>query len=410
MALPLALAIVFAIALGIALRPQFATGVILDQAGRALGLEITANGPAEYGILGTPRIVLRDVHARQPGAMRELLAVERLYLSVPWRTLTSRGATPDIERIELDAPKLDLSALAQWRKSQPPSTQTRLPTLERGLRVTGGEVIGEGWRLDGIGIDSAHLAPKQAFAARLRGRYSGNALRLPFDLQLKLSRPESPAAFGLAGRVEPQSGDWRLPTYLRLSAPLRWGDDGLHLAPARIGARLRYENGDEPIPFSIGLYGPVRISTEGLAWPRLALALRGNGPIPRLEGTGQLNLGERLALALDGHVAEWPRAWPAPPAPLSTSRSPLRFVLGYDGAPGLGEVIALRLQRDAAHFDSRLRLHEMLAWRDTAQTGSPLPPLDGRLSIPRLEIDGAVLEGVEVDIDDPGIAPLKPSK
>ena len=38
-------------------------------------------------------------------------------------------------------------------------------------------------------------------------------------------------------------------------------------------------------------------------------------------------------------------------------------------------------------------------------TGSLLPPLQGSLSTPRLEIAGATLEGVEVGLDDPGITP-----
>jgi hypothetical protein len=35
---------------------------------------------------------------------------------------------------------------------------------------------------------------------------------------------------------------------------------------------------------------------------------------------------------------------------------------------------------------------------NAGNTGSPLPPLTGTLSTPRIDIGGAVLEGVEVDI------------
>ena len=38
------------------------------------------------------------------------------------------------------------------------------------------------------------------------------------------------------------------------------------------------------------------------------------------------------------------------------------------------------------------------------QGGSPLPPLDGRLRSPKLDISGAVLEGVDIVLDDPEIS------
>ena len=46
-----------------------------------------------------------------------------------------------------------------------------------------------------------------------------------------------------------------------------------------------------------------------------------------------------------------------------------------------------------------------LDWPDAApEPGTPLPPLAARASAPRIEIAGAVLEGVEIGIE-PGDAP-----
>ena len=84
---------------------------------------------------------------------------------------------------------------------------------------------------------------------------------------------------------------------------------------------------------------------------------------------------------------------------MSSSTAPLPFVLRYTGQAELSDVAGLRLQRDATEFDSRFKLYEVLGWIDQAG-GSPLPPLDGRLRSPELEISGAVLEGVDVVIDD----------
>jgi hypothetical protein len=69
------------------------------------------------------------------------------------------------------------------------------------------------------------------------------------------------------------------------------------------------------------------------------------------------------------------------------------------------EVASLQLRRDASRFDARFRLPDVLAWLDEIATDSPLPPLQGSLSTPRIEIAGATLEGVEVEIDDPALTP-----
>lgn len=405
----LVLLLLLAIAIQQLLQPRLATRLILREAGQALGLEISADGEAELQLRGTPRWVIRGVSARLPGTSRELLRAERILLSLPWSTLKSRGRLLDIERVELDAPVLDLAVLADWRKSRPPSTEQRLPTLSRGLRVVRGQVLGDGWRMDGIGIDLPRFAPKQPLAAQVRGRYVASGLQLPFDLHLALSEPASSAALGLAGEIAPTASDWKMPMHIRLSAPMHWGDDGLRLQPAKLGANVRYQGrGGDPIPFALGAYGAARVSNQGLHWPALALALRAQGVVPNLDARGELEAGDRLLLALDGQIRAWPDAWPKLPAPLGDSRSPLPFSLDYRGAFDFSDVIALDVRRDASRFDGRLRVRDVLAWRDAAEAGSPLPPIDGRLSTPELDIAGARLEGVEVEIDEPSLPAAEP--
>ena len=88
------------------------------------------------------------------------------------------------------------------------------------------------------------------------------------------------------------------------------------------------------------------------------------------------------------------------PPPLGQSASPLPFALGYAGASDLSDIATLQLQRDATHFNGRFRLFEVLDWAGASAKGSPLPPIAGTLGTPRVEISGAVLEGVEVKIED----------
>ena len=98
------LLLLLALALRVALQPEHVTGLVLGQLGKALGLEITANGPGEYRLVGSPVLVVRDVVAREPGAKTPILRAERVLLSLPWSTIRTRGAELTITRVELDAP------------------------------------------------------------------------------------------------------------------------------------------------------------------------------------------------------------------------------------------------------------------------------------------------------------------
>jgi hypothetical protein len=91
------------------------------------------------------------------------------------------------------------------------------------------------------------------------------------------------------------------------------------------------------------------------------------------------------------------------PAPLGHSTSPLPFVLAYDGPANLSGVAALKLQREDTVFDGRFHLFEVMDWIDASAQGSPLPPIAGTLETPRLEISGATLQGVEVQLEDPSM-------
>jgi hypothetical protein len=118
-------------------------------------------------------------------------------------------------------------------------------------------------------------------------------------------------------------------------------------------------------------------------------------------------LSNVLGLQLTGTLAAWPSGWPDIPAPVGASKSPIAFALQYNGRPDLSDVAALHLSKDATLFDGRLRPFEFSNWIQAGSAGSPIPPLDGRLSTPRLDIAGAQLQGVDVTIsdDEPTAAP-----
>lgn len=383
------------------LQPQRLAPALLGMAGKALGLEITASGVGEYRLRGTPQLIVRGVVVREPGAATPLLTAERAFISVPWSTLRARGRELTAMRLELDAPVFDLAAFQHWLARRPPG-ETRIPTLTDGIRIVRGRIQGEGWTLERIELRIPHLAPARPLRGQLQAQYQASGLRAPMDLAFHLARLGEDGGVGLAGLATPMGQDWRLPVRLRLSGYLRQAESRLdHVV---LGAAAQYMAGATRQSFALGAAGPLAFA-EGLQLRSGAFALRGHDAIPSLDATGDLGLGDGLTLDWRGQLAGWPAAWPALPPPLGRSTSALPFALAYRGTADLADIAHLRLQRDATRFDARFRLFEVMDWLDTLQTGtgSPLPPLSGRLTSPRMEVSGATLEGVDLRLDDPAV-------
>lgn len=405
------LGLLLALSLRVALQPERVTRLLLDRAGKALGLEITASGVGEYRLRGMPTLVVRDLVAREPGAARPLLRAQRMLLSVPWSTIRSRGAVLDIARIELDRPQLDLPAFQQWLDRRPQRERQAL-TLRQGLQVVDGSVIAGSWRLQGLDIALPSLQPRQRVAATVAGRYLSGNTRTPFDLQLVLAQPATRTALGIAGTLSIERERWRIPARVRLSGLLQLGQ-GWRIEQARLGADARYESGKTRVPFVLGLAGPLRYRGGRLSLVPAGVAVRDSDAVaaavdkvPTIDAGGALVLADALELRLRGVLASWPQAWPALPPPIAQSDSALPFALDYVGKSDLSQIAALRLQRDASRFDGRFRLPEATRWVETSKTGSPIPPLDGRITTPRMDIAGARLEGVQIRIDDPDVPEL----
>ena len=396
------------LALFVVLQPRPAVGLLLRGAGNALGLEITAAGANDYRLRGTPAVVLRDLVVREPGAATPLLRAARLSVSLPWSTIRARGGLLDATRLELDAPVLDVPAMQHWLATRPPAKEKRLPSLSSGLRVRDGVVVGAGWRLDGVAIDAPRLPPAGPWRARLRGRLVASPLSVALDVALALAHPQAllqsrATGFALVGRASVAHGrDWRFPAHLTLSGPLRSGE-ALTFSPARIGIAGSYQSGTTRVPFALGARGPLRIG-QAVTLAPATLVLRGTRGdagdlVPSLRARAALAWERRLVLRLQGRLEGWPPAWPALPAPLDRSTSSLPFALDYAGAPDFAGLARLQLARDATRFEARFRLPDVLRWMD-AGPASPLPPLDGTLATPRLEVAGAQLEGVQATFDD----------
>lgn len=390
------------VALRMALQPDRAVPMLLDRLGEVLGLEITASGRPELTLRGTPTLVVRGVTARQPRASKPLLQAERILLSVPWSTLRDGGQALDLVRIELDRPVVDLPALRRWLSTRPPG-ETRVPTLREGLRIRQGRIDAIGWRIEGVDARLREFGPRSPIDAVASGRYVDASTTVPFDLALAMTRPTARAGLALVGDLTVQRRDWRLPMRVRASGPLRVDDDGMRVAPMRLALSGAYVSDGQDLPFVLGLHGPLRYLDGVATLAPVGAAMRGQAPLPVFDGRGALALGRRLVLRLDGTMPRWPEGWPSLPPPLGASTSPVPFALGYAGRTNLADPARLSLERDGAQFDAGFRLPDVLAWIDDGGSGTPLPPLSGSASAPRLEISGAQLEGVEIVIDEPGL-------
>ena len=399
--------LVAALALRWAMRPQTLGPRVLDMAGQALELEISAD-EFDYSLLGGPRLVVRGVSARAPGSQAAMMQAERVLVAVPWSTLRARGADLTVTRIELDAPRVQLEPFIHWWSQRPPGDGP-LPTLREGLRVDRGRLDGGDWSLQDIAIDLPHFAPDARLGGGVRGRYQTATMQVPFDLQVAMTRPAAGAGIGAAGTATPRAGDWRLPSRLvlstRLGAPGQSsadndGDPVFRLHGLRLSAASRYVSAEAEQAFALGLAGEGTLADGVLELVPAALTLRGQDMIPRLRGRGHLGIGQQLEFALAGHLEQWPEAWPALPPPIGNSDAPLPFDINYRGASNLSDPVELRLARGEAQFEGRLRVAEVATWFGNIATGSPLPPLDGRVTVPHMEVAGASLHGVEVTIED----------
>lgn len=388
------------------LQPEQLVPLILDRTGRALSLEITADAGATARLRDRPQLVVRNLVVREPGAKTAILRADRLLISLPWSSVRSGGEDPTVERLELDAPVLDVPALQAWLAQRPPGEPPKIPTLTDGLRVVDGRIDNGDWRIEGVAVDLPALHPGRPAHARIHGRYLDAPTSIVFDLAVAMTTPANHAGVAVVGPLTLERGDWRITAALTLAGPLHLGDGGIAMTPAKFGVSARYVSGDTTLPFALGLHGPLRFDTATWVLVPVGVAVRGEEPVPAFDARGALALGQRLAIRLDGALPQWPSSWPALPAPVSNSTSPLPFTLRYTGQTDLSDIAGLSLRRDATAFDGRFRLYDVLGWID--QTGgAPLPPLDGTLRSPKLEISGATLEGVRIVLDDEGIAEMK---
>ena len=342
------------------LEPNRLTATVLARVGTSLGLELSIDGTPEYALRPEPRLLLPNLVVRQPGAADPLLTADRAEVSLPWDTITGGGSLV-ITRIELQRPALDLAALAAWQASRP-AAPFELPTLTQGLRVDDGSVVGADWRLDALQLALPALRGGEPVSAETSGRFTQGITIVDFD---------AVASLGSAGLTSDFDFDGK--------------------------GRLRRDALD--VPWALEASGRLDASGDATQLDLASMVLASQSPLPDMDAQGRIVYGERLVANLAGTLESWPEDWPTLPAPMSAATSPLAYTLAYDGAPDFSAPLALTVRRDETSFDASFVLAEMTQWVD-ASGDTPLPPMVGTLSTPSLEVAGATLEGVRIQIEE----------
>jgi len=152
-------------------------------------------------------------------------------------------------------------------------------------------------------------------------------------------------------------------------------------------------------PFDLALRIDAVPEATPLRLEGFAIHLDGTGPIAATTAKGRLQFTP-WALDASGEIASWPEAWPALPAPLSTSPSPLAFSLAQQGESAMAAHTVLSLKRDTHHVDAEGSPEAVMAWLEDADAAA-LPPLRVRAALPEVDLDGVRLEGVTIELDDP---------
>ncbi|HEX5757371.1 MAG TPA: hypothetical protein VFY12_13610 [Arenimonas sp.] len=345
------------------LEPQRLTALVLREAGRALDLELSIDGEPQYALRPEPRLVLPKLEVRRRGDLPPLLRARRVDVSLPWATLLDADAPLAITRIELDAPQLDLVLLRGWLDSRPPG-DTRLPTLSAGLSIRDGEVRDQAWSARAVQLSLPRFAANERLHVELDAEVAYAEQRMQFALTLDLERiaAATPVDAALLGR---------------------WQFDG------------------HDVPVELRMAGDYQSLPEGHALRVGTLLLRSSDPLPDFAGSGSFELGDALVLSLEGEMPDWRHGWPALPPPLHESTSPLAITLGYRGGFDFGGELQADIRRDDTRASAQLRWPELQQWLQAESTAELLPPLRADIETPRIEIDGATLEGVRVRIDDP---------
>ncbi len=274
------------LALGAALyllRPDSFTALLQEQARKA-GLELSLASPASPQLFPRPALELEGLTLSAQGASTPILLASRGRLVLPWRSLL--GGPTAITRLEIDAPRVDLSALQSWLAGLPAQngrSVPEIPSVDAGISVIRGSLVrGNAALLDDVSLEAGRLNPGQPFPLEIIARNAdgtamqlnlsavprmqGNSLQLD-DIALRYAH-DTATLLQLGGRASWRGG---ADATLALDGKLQRTDSATHESrdyDVRLG--LTPANQHDPLLFALKVDGAD--NHTDLQLPPLALA------------------------------------------------------------------------------------------------------------------------------------------
>lgn len=167
--LVLALLVALAVHVYALLQPARFTS-LLEHELAAAGVRLDLREPAEPRLFPRPGVRLKTFSLTNIGSRTPVLQAEGATIVVPWRTLLH--GEPAIERIKVDAPRIDLGQLRALMARLPHRAgPPQLPTIATGVYMSQGTLSDSGTPLlFELSLDTGELVPGRPFRMDLSGR------------------------------------------------------------------------------------------------------------------------------------------------------------------------------------------------------------------------------------------------
>lgn len=339
------------------LEPAKLTHTVLGKIGQELNLEFEFDGLPSYAMKPEPRLILPNLKVINPADKKVFLSATRVEVSLPWSTIL--GDTPHITRIEADNPILDFRGLRAWQATRP-ATPFEIPTFTSGLEINNGQLLDDGYSIKKIQLSLPHLEDQQPIEAQVAGLFQQDK------------------------------------TIVSFNGPLTIAKAGLN-SDFTLGSKGELNLGDKPLPYQLKAAGNYASLEKNFELTAKTLSWTSESPLPNLESNLFVSIGDAMKLRSSGLIAEWPKDWPVLPAPMNQQTKNIPYQLEYSGNPDFSDAISLVINIEKSKLDSSLKIADIQQWI-VQKDGSPLPPLQGRLETPDIQMDGVSLEGISIEI------------
>jgi uncharacterized protein involved in outer membrane biogenesis len=339
------------------LEPTKLTNTVLGKMGEQLDLKFEFKGLPSYAMKPEPRLILPNLKAINPVDNKIFLSAKRVEISLPWSTIL--GDTPHITRIEADDAVLDFPGLRAWQATRP-VTPFEVPTFTSGLEINNGQVIDAGFSITKINASLPHLEDQEPLSAKVSGIFQQDKTRISFNGPLNIAKAGLNSEFTLEGKGE------------------------LNL-------------GDKPLPYQFKTNGNFASLEKSFDINSKTLSWISESPLPNLQASLNVSIGDTLKLNSSGVIAQWPKEWPVLPAPLNKQTKNIPYELNYSGKADFSDAVLLKLSIEKSRLSSSLKIADIQQWVENPE-GTPLPPLQGQFDTPIIQLDGVTLEGVSIEI------------